>query len=511
MEKHIWKSGLAVLVGTLAALYGIAALYTADREGAGILGTIRVWNESGNHDPAADPFPNTEAAGTASTTVADPGSQDATSPPVPSVSTTALSVRSTWTETATRDHFNGAFRLRWSKRFGDWTGPALGTATISDLDTEQVIRIPLDGASKDFAVVRSGGTTVSMHSREATEARVRPALIVNDTVRCGATRDVSMDGSTAYSLGRQATLATRNGFFIAFDDCAVREGDSLVLELTTTKAQYGTQTVTVYAAAPSLQKPPAVPGITYGGENDVVLRVSGNAWRDRAIKGSWMADRNMILPNGDLRVTIPTGKDTGSVSVYVIPKEQRQEQMFLRYTMTVANDWWVDTGGKWPGLANTGMGDAAPAQAGWGGRLADGTRWSARLQRQVHGEDPFAAGFMNVLPYVYRVNKVTFNGDGAASNGVFARGKAVTIDQMVRVNSISADGTPQADGMVAVWMNGELVSVMDEIIFRTNSKPETLPSEVWLNTYEGGTGIKAPHPMSVVYGPVTVSTKLLPL
>ena len=418
----------------------------------------------------------------------------------------ARDVFTTWTESATRDAYNGALGLRWSSILGNWQGPAIGSVVVADLDRVQKVRFQVKG--RDIMLVRSGGANTLFNSREAVDPATRPVLIVNGVTRCGATRDTSLNVSTYLPLGSQPTLATAGPILIAFDQCAVAPGDKLMLELTTTAIQYGTQTLTAYAPWPHPVRP-ASPVAADGTAADIVMKISGASWKARAAEG-WLGDRNQVAPDGTLRAFVPTGGDTASTIFYAIPAAVRTKRMFLRYTMTVAADWWTDTGGKWPGLANTGTADRRATRAGWGGRLANGTNWSARLERQVHGADPYAAGWINVRPYVYRVNRESVNGDSAPSTGVFAKNVPVTIDEMVQLNSIAPDGTPVTDGITAVWVNGRCVSVMTGIIWRTTANADTLPSEIWLDTYEGGTGIKAPHPMGVTYGALTLSTKLLP-
>lgn len=419
-----------------------------------------------------------------------------------------IAIGTSWTESATRDEFNGAFGLQWSRQLGDLLSVPLGTATILDVDRVQTIRIPVSGTGTEFAITTTGGSA-EFASREAADAATRPALIVNGTTRCAATRDTWLSASTSQPLGARTTLGTLGTILLGFDGCPVRTGDALQIELTSTDQQFGgTATLTVMRPDAHLVQPTA-PVAATGTAADVVLRIEGDAWRTAALSGSFLADRNTVSADGSLSAFIPTGGDTGTAAIYTIPVAARTGRMFLRYTLNVAADWWTDTGGKWPGITNTGQGDRRSAQAGWGGRLADGTQWSARLERQVHGADPFAASYVNVRPYVYRVNRQTVNGDSAATTGVFAKGTPVTIDEMVELNSIGADGKPVADGRVAIWVNGVCVSVMTGIIFRDNAGADTLPSEVWLDTYEGGTGIQAPHDMGIRYGPLIVSTKLL--
>jgi|GEM_PF-1698859 len=463
---------------------------------------------------------------TAAVSVATPASATAPVPVPTEASASAVAadaVSYTWTEDATKAYYNGALKLPWSTEAGAWRdragaaqGPlAFATLAFVDRPAEQTVRwdvtdlVRAHGA--DMLIKRTGGTNVRFHSREAGDAAKRPRLVVERggaSTRHEATADTWLSASTAKDLGESSTLSTAGQILVKFDVAADPRIDRAYLEMTATAEQYGNQTLDVFRADP---RPKGLEplSLALGGEADVVLRLNGEAWRSKA--SGFRSDRLKINGDGSLTIQIPAGDDMGSGSLYAIPAAARREVMFSRAVMKVHSDWKGTMGGKYPGLANTGQSEDRKVQCGWGGRLANGTCWSARTNRRGYKPGtPFADSHQALSPYAYRVDNSTPNGEGPAFVKPIRKGEYVVLDQMVKLNSIGPDGKPREDGEIAYWLNGELIGRMQNVIWRTNGGADTLPSEYWLNVYEGGVGYKAPHAHSISFHEVKVSTKLLP-
>lgn len=428
-----------------------------------------------------------------------------------------------WTEDATRSYYNDALELPWAVQMGAWrdrNGSAQGTlpfASLAFVDQaeEQVVRWDVTDLVRehgaDFLIKRSGGTNARFHSREAADPANRPRLIVSrpqGLQTYAPTADTSLNSTTFKSQGASDTLSSAGPILIKFDVGADPSVSRVELELTATTEQFGNQTLDVFRVDPR-PKPLEAPALLAGTSADVVLRISGADWRDKA--NGFRADRMGINADGSLTVRIPTGSDTGSESIYSIPASARRETMFARVVMKIHTDWTGTVGGKYPGLTNTGQGDKRAVPCGWGGRLADGTCWSVRTNRKGYvAGTPFADTHQALAPYAYRINRTTSNGEGPASSRAVPKGRYFVLDQMVKLNSLGPDGAPRADGEVSYWLNGELIGRMSGVIFRDHLGPETLPSEYWLDVYEGGTGYVAPRDHSVSFAEVVVSTQLLP-
>jgi len=429
-----------------------------------------------------------------------------------------------WTEDATRTYYNAALKLPWGATMGTWrdrTGAAQGTlpfasTPVVDRASEQVVQWDVTSLVRanraDMMVRRVGGTNIKFHSGEAADAAKRPRLVVwkdGQVYRYAPTADTSLNSTTDSSLGNSTVLSTTGGFLIKFNVGADSGIQRAVLEMTATTEQYGNQTLNVFKAD-ARPKTLTAPTFVRGTTSDIVLKLSGAAWKTAA-NGSFVSSRMTINPNGSLTVKIPTGDDMGSQMLYSIPKAARRDAMYSRAIMKVHADWKGTMGGKYPGLSNTGMGDDRATQCGWGGRVANGTCWSARTNRRgyVPGTQ-YADTHQGLSPYTYRVNRSTSNGEGPAFSKPIPKNQFFVLDQMVKLNGFNADGSAKADGVVAYWLNGELIGHMSGVILRTNASADTLPSEYWLDVYEGGVGYLAPHPHTVTFHEVTVSSKLLP-
>jgi hypothetical protein len=434
-------------------------------------------------------------------------------------------IHNDWTEDATNTYYNYALRLPWNSKMGTWRDANLAkqgavpfaATPVVDRASEQVVQWDVTslvrGYKADFLVKRSGGTWMKFHSKEAVDPAKRPRLIVwkdGEVHRYEPIADTSLTSSTIKSQGKFATVSTSGGFLIKFAVGGDTNIERAVLEMTATTEQYGNQTLSVFMAD-ARQKYVPMPGFLRGTEADVALRLSGEAWKKPSFN-SFRSDRMKINADGSLTVTIPTGADEGSAALYAIPKEARRATMYARAIMKVHGDWDAAMGGKYPGLSNTGQADRRASDiCAWGGRLANGVCWSARTNRRpYYAGTPFADTHQALAPYAYRVNRSTSNGEGPSFNRPIEKGKYFVLDQMVKLNSIAADGTPNKDGLVAYWINGVLVGNMTGVVWRTRTGDDTLPSEYWLNVYEGGAGYVAPRPHSVTFKEVTVSTKLLP-
>lgn len=431
-------------------------------------------------------------------------------------------VDASWTEDATRSYFNAALELPWAFELGAWrdrNGTSQGTlpfASVAFVDqpAEQVVHwdvtdlIRRHGA--DFMIRRSGGTNAVFYSREASDPAKRPRLIISrpsGLQTYTAIADTSLNSTTFKPQGTLDRLSSVGPMLVKFDVGADAGISRATLELTATTEQFGNQTLDVFHTdvRPKPIEAPKLPAAS----GETVLQLSGSDWESKAIK--FLPDRMTTNADGSLTVRIPTGGETGAATYYSIPPAARSEVMFARTVMKVHSDWTAPMGGKFPGLSNTGQGDRREERCGWGGRLGDGVCWSARTNRQGYvANTPFADTHLALQPYIYRLNRVTVNGDTAPSSRAAPKGRFFVLDQMVKLNSIGADGTPLADGEIAYWLNGELINRMTGIIWRKRTGDDTLPSEYWLDVYEGGTGYAAPRDHTVTFSEVRISNQLLP-
>jgi hypothetical protein len=420
-----------------------------------------------------------------------------------------------WVEQASAHFYNAPLRLAWERPLGDWVDAAgvrhgarafasarLRSEGAHDIDVTDLVR----AHGGDFRVV---GRLADVASRESGAAG--PLLIVErggQTLGYPSAADVGMDASTHDSLAAAPSMKLADGFFLRFGQPADPAIDRAILRLQVTKVWSGGDDVPTRIFRPDPRPAPsAMPAVPLGSAADIVLRIDGAAWR----KGRGWAEsaaHARVASDGSLTAWIAPGSDTALSTIYPIPPSARRDLMCLRVEMTVHPDWTATWGGKFPGLANTGQGDEAPDQAGWGGRGADGTRWSARTNR--YGYDPaspFRDHWLALGTYAYRVNAETSHGDAVPLALAVPKGRRFAYDQCVGLNRPGA-----ADGFVAYWIDGKPAGALRNVAWRAHGGAETLPSEIWADVYEGGTGYDAvPHGRhTMTLHALTLSTARLP-
>ena len=397
---------------------------------------------------------------------------------------------SQWAADASRLNTNDALQLQWERSLGDWldaSGQRWGPQPLAISSALTAVgTVQVESPLADLRLVFKG---------------VMPAV---GAVRCGEALpllEARLDSSTLRNWDR-VLPSTRRVILLR---CA-RAGP---LRIDVTKIFSGSVggRFEIYRNDPHLRQldGTGLPGPT-GTASDVVLDLRATGWRSSLLRTPVTG----IQGNGMLLVTVPTGGATGASIHYPIPAARRSELMFSRMVMRIAYDWPATTGGKYPGLANTGATVRSGGIAGWGGRKADGLHWSARTNRANPIAGAWTASHQGWGTYVYRLNYESLNGDVRWSTRPLPKGEFVVIDQMVKLNGVNADGTPRADGEVAYWLNGELVNRFTGIIFRNQTSTGSLPESFWLDVYVGGTGYVAPYPHTVLFADVQVSSRRLP-
>ncbi len=149
------------------------------------------------------------------------------------------------------------------------------------------------------------------------------------------------------------------------------------------------------------------------------------------------------------------------------------EELFLRYSLRLADDWAVRSGGKLPGFSGT------YNTAGWGGRPVHGDDgWSARGYFGASRDGTTPVGF-----YVYHMDMSGSYGsiwrwEGSGFDGI-QKNRWYSIQLYVRLNR---PGHP--DGALRAWVDNELVFEKLDIRFRSTAALRV--EAVWLDVYHGG-------------------------
>lgn len=369
------------------------------------------------------------------------------------------------------------------KTLGDYGPVAIGSAQIPVLSTRTTITIPVKG--NNFYIKNDGGLNSIFDSREATIG-APPTLIVNGTRSYIATRDTSLLPTSVTPLGDKPYLYDVSAMLIAFDGYTPRPGDTAVLQLTAEKS-YAAHRITVYP--PNVHYSFATPKDVPGGTviKDVrasdfkvspTVSVSGNT-----VSGYWGG--------------------TSLTALSQFWKLPPANEYFLTVVIKLEKDW-VNQGGKLPGLGNTGqawntsssrltVNGVDCSNSGWGGRSANGCRWSARTGWGGRSGDQ-----VGLHSYFYAVAPQSGWGTIQPIPVPAPVGQWFAYVERVKVN------TPgQNDGRLTYWVctQAGCAAVLDrqDINWRTYDLAESKITELWADVYCGGLSCgPAPYARSTV-------------
>jgi hypothetical protein len=434
---------------------------------------------------------------------------------------------------ATCRYFNAGAQLPWRERLGDWldadgtlhgdrpfASAALRTVPSSkpaEWDVTQLVRAWAAGAAPASGIVIAAlapWAGVDFASRETPDAAQRPRIVVSlddapAPVSLAPTADVTLDCSTAHSLGASSLLRVGPSLraVLQFDvaPLARRRVLKATLQLTPAAPLRAVASVGIFQL-----DPPAVasaPGAHHGlseryprdegiAKDPDVLMATG--FESAAWKSAWSyvgatshvdrvarddAHGFAPLSGSALRVKVAKGDNYGLDMGFDFAEKLRYEpeEVYFRYYLRLGDDWipTVD-GGKLPGLSGT------YGKSGWGGRRASGTTgWSMRGQfnREPSAGNPLH-GRTTIGTYAYHADMEDDFGDhwywvdGAI--GVLERNRWYCLEQRFKVNGLGA-----RDGVLQAWVDGVLA--LEKFGINVRSQPNIRIERVWMNVYHGGT------------------------
>lgn len=391
-----------------------------------------------------------------------------------------------WQENANRYYYDSTLRLAWRSDLGDRGTTLLGSATVVDDNTKKLVRIPVTG--NDFFIINDGRGKANYVSREGAVAD-RPRLIVNGTDVYQATRDTFLTTSSTTPKTTSITLKSDKVMLIAFDGYWPQAGDTAVLELTST-AQYKTHSALVYQ--PDIRPVyPAIPAV----DNPAVVA---------GLTGATLKPETNITKSGEIATAFIEGTKLSWLNETIELPSARE--YYMTTVMKFHANWpgLTGQGGKLPGLANTGrvsnsgggtliIDGVDCSNAGWGGRTANGCRWSARTGWKGRNGD-----LVGMASYFYAVSPSSGYGISDPWPTPQRVDRWFAYVQRVRVNDVG-----QSNGQLSYWLCSESGCQPQyhrtDIVFRSHELPESQINEAWLDVYCGGTNCGAkPWPRSDV-------------
>ena len=445
---------------------------------------------------------------------------------------------------ATRGYSNAAGAIAWENYLGDWAdaddvaqgerpfaevAAASGETRIEIDVTDLVSRWARGDLRADGFFIRAEGS-VSVHSREATDPSLRPALLLDTAdgeVSLEPEADTYLDGSTYRALGDRSTLSLARAL--------IRFPRASIVGVAITRARLllhvthisGSPTVRVFACRQPRVVMPVEHGIAADHERDrgladhpdvyTFVDFSGDSWtRDDPL---WRYRSGVIVDasNEDevangfepldgpaVRWGFDGGRNGGGNSILAFPVGEQPDEVYSRYYLRAGRNFTptVD-GGKMPGFSYRPEGASSSCNGG----DQDPTGlicWSARghFSRIAPATNPLA-GFFHLGYYVYHPERDGSFGDIWAWNigydAQITHGRWYSVEEYVRVNS----APHVADGVLRAWVNGRLVFDKTDVLFRNSLDLHV--GEVWYNIYHGGTAT-APHDMYFWVDNIVVSS-----
>ncbi|MGN6607613.1 MAG: polysaccharide lyase [Jatrophihabitans sp.] len=169
-----------------------------------------------------------------------------------------------------------------------------------------------------------------------------------------------------------------------------------------------------------------------------------------------------------LRVTLPAdaiGEAGGAIIDARLPRALDGASIQYDIRFDPGFDWGL--GGKLPGL-----GGAAPGVTpGTAGGCAGGNSgaWSGRDMWITPASYPGVSASNELIGYTYDFAKQASCGDNLDTGRSISAGVWHTIKMYYRMNTVTADGTARADGVLKMWLDGALIKDLENFRYRDNT------------------------------------------
>jgi hypothetical protein len=449
-----------------------------------------------------------------------------------------------WDEDASLQFRSAAARTPWANRLGDWVdaaGAPLGAkpfaiGQVAQVDQPTKVRIDVTALVRehgaDLRINALGGLPVFATRESGANAPTLTVTGPGGTRTLTATADTEMNPSTQRPLGTEATMNAHWGVLIRFAQGPDPQISRAMLTLTAIKVFHDSARLLVFRNsvldAPATPAAGAIADLAGWKQSQPVLGAQGELRRPAAPAASARPARVLVSVRGsDLKVTSHSRHEGDVLTAWIEGSNLTATEDLIRVPgspteayLTVIlklHDDWRATGGKLPGLTNTGqvngdqhlctMGGQALPFGGWGARPANGCYWSARTQFMEPKGDRVGAA-----TYFYAQKPNDINGVNDWWRAPLPKGRWVAYVERVKLNTPGRD-----DGELAYWLidrgrapGGKLVQSAGGIVWRSTADPTAAINELWVDTYCGGSDCgPKPWPRSTVsYKRLTVTDGL---
>jgi len=185
-----------------------------------------------------------------------------------------------------------------------------------------------------------------------------------------------------------------------------------------------------------------------------------------------VARTSIVAVNGRgnvMRVTMPANTISEASGAIIDAKLSKSvDEASIQYDVRFDSNFDWSRGGKLPGLGGA-LPGTSPSVAG-GCNAGSSAAWSGRGMWITPSSYSSVKGSNEWIGYMYNYDKADACGDNLRTGKALTAGTWHTVKQYYKLNSISANGTPNADGVSKMWLDGVLVRDASNVLYRSNAE-----------------------------------------
>lgn len=184
-----------------------------------------------------------------------------------------------------------------------------------------------------------------------------------------------------------------------------------------------------------------------------------------------------------LRQTLSADTFGSAAGITAIPRlSEDVEEASIQYDVRFDADFDWSLGGKLPGLGGA-LPGVNPSVAS-GCSAGTGDAWSGRGMWITPASYGSVTGKNEWVGYMYDYAKGEACGDNVRTGEAFTRGTWHTVKQYYKLNTFSTSGSPRADGIHRMWIDGQLV--VDDTRAEYRDDPDLHINRIFWHIFRGG-------------------------
>lgn len=169
-----------------------------------------------------------------------------------------------------------------------------------------------------------------------------------------------------------------------------------------------------------------------------------------------------------MRITMPPNTYSEASGVIIDAMLSKTvDEASIQYDIRFDSSFDWSLGGKLPGLGGAEPG--TPASVAGGCTTGNSNAWSGRGMWITPKSYGSVTGTNEWIGYMYNYNKVATCGDNQRTSKAFTLATWHTVKQYYKMNTIASNGTPNADGVHKMWLDGTLIKDTENFLYRNNA------------------------------------------